>query len=488
MVEDIISRKHYVLPGVEITISQAALYKWIAAYKKEGFNGLVPKYYVREKPATNGNTVKINIQINMKNPLASLKRLRDIIAMSASPAPETKAVSLKFLDDEIEMLRPGVAKYKPRWLNRSLTEDEVRKLEAYKVGHNQKRSNRATAILMANVNHTMLEIMMETGASHQSIYKWLQRFEEEGVGFIEAKRHHPEKEKLLATRKTRIIEILHGLPMLYGINRASWTYEAIALAYNQTYEDSISRHMVKRAIKSTGYSWRHARTVLTSHDPLYREKTAKVLDALRNLKEGEAFFFIDEAGPYAVKQYGGKALTPSGTTRIVPQYQKTRGSVSFIAALEALTNQVTWTFIRTKNISNVKALLEILQEKYASHAKLYVTWDAVSWHISDRLVEWARKSNAEHLEKNSGPLVELLPLPVNSQFLNVIEAVFSGMKKAVIFNSNYASEEEMKTAISRHFEERNEYFKENPKRAGNKIWDKEFFNTDEIQGGLFKKM
>ena len=139
-------------------------------------------------------------------------------------------------------------------------------------------------------------------------------------------------------------------------------------------------------------------------------------------------------------------------------------------------------------MSSVKSLLKILYKNYASYTRLYITWDAVSWHVSERLVQWVREQNAQNLENKSGPIIELLPLPVNSQFLNVIEAVFSGMKKAVIFNSDYASEEEMKTAISRHFEERNEYFKENPKRAGNKIWDKEFFNIDEIQGGLFKKM
>jgi hypothetical protein len=33
----------------------------------------------------------------------------------------------------------------------------------------------------------------------------------------------------------------------------------------------------------------------------------------------------------------------------------------------------------------------------------------------------------------------------------------------------------MKSAISGHFLERNVYFKENPKRAGKKIWEIDFF-------------
>ena len=74
-------------------------------------------------------------------------------------------------------------------------------------------------------------------------------------------------------------------------------------------------------------------------------------------------------------------------------------------------------------------------------------------------------------------MIEFVPLPTNSQFLNVIETVFGTMKKTVIHGSNYRSEEEMKTAISRHFRERNEFFRQNPRRAGKKIWEIDFFNN-----------
>lgn len=72
--------------------------------------------------------------------------------------------------------------------------------------------------------------------------------------------------------------------------------------------------------------------------------------------------------------------------------------------------------------------------------------------------------------------------------MDVIEAVFSGMKSAVIFNSDYNSEYEMKMAIYRHLSERNEFYRVNPKKAGNKIWDKEYYNLDELDSGLFRKM
>lgn len=62
------------------------------------------------------------------------------------------------------------------------------------------------------------------------------------------------------------------------------------------------------------------------------------------------------------------------------------------------------------------------------------------------------------------------------------------MKKAVICNSDYATAHNMQEAIARHFEERNQFFRDNPKRAGKKIWDKQKFDFDRLAGGLFKKM
>ena len=46
------------------------------------------------------------------------------------------------------------------------------------------------------------------------------------------------------------------------------------------------------------------------------------------------------------------------------------------------------------------------------------------------------------------------------------------------------SAEEMKTVISRHFREQNEFFENNPKRAGKKIWELDFFRDPRDPGSL----
>jgi len=103
-------------------------------------------------------------------------------------------------------------------------------------------------------------------------------------------------------------------------------------------------------------------------------------------------------------------------------------------------------------------------------------------------LEWLDAFNRETASSKEGPLIHFVPLPTSSQFLDVIEAVFSGMKKAVIHHSDYRSEQEMKIAISRHFLERNQYFISNPRRAGKKIWALDFFvDSEVIRAGDYRK-
>ena len=114
---------------------------------------------------------------------------------------------------------------------------------------------------------------------------------------------------------------------------------------------------------------------------------------------------------------------------------------------------------------------------------IYLTWDALASHNSKQVTGWIEEANSKE-----GPKFEVCPLPSNAQFLNVVESTFGNTRKAVIHNSDYASADEMRAAIASYLEERNAYFKANPRRAGSRIWDAEVFKVEELPGGLFRRM
>ena len=75
-----------------------------------------------------------------------------------------------------------------------------------------------------------------------------------------------------------------------------------------------------------------------------------------------------------------------------------------------------------------------------------------------------------HVTPHRTPEVELVPPPAGAQFLNVIESVFSGMARAIIRNSDYESVEQTRAAVDQYIGDRNEHFRQHPKRARLKIW------------------
>lgn len=271
--------------------------------------------------------------------------------------------------------------------------------------------------------------------------------------------------------RNAVFTLLHEPPLSHGINRTSWKLDDLARVLGDK-GLPINRGTISKIIRLAGYRWRQARVALTSNDPNYREKLDRVREILCNLDDDEAFFSIDEYGPFAVKMKPGRALTPPGLQRVVPQFQKSKGCIIMTAALELSSNQVTHFYSKKKNTAEMIRLMDLLLKRYAGKRRIFLSWDAASWHISKKLTVAIKAQNAS-VPKSGGPLVETAPLPAGAQFLNVIESVFSGMSRAIIHNSNYATVMDAKAAINRYLKERNAHFLAYPQRAGKTIWGEE---------------
>src|SRR5215469_11667071 len=216
------------------------------------------------------------------------------------------------------------------------------------------------------------------------------------------------------------------------------------------------------------------RTLLHSPNPLEFQQRPKNSDHPSPAPENEAFFSIDEFGPFSVRAQGGRALVPPDKRLTVPQYQKSKGSLIMTAALELSQNQITYFYSPRKDTGEMLRMLFNLLQEYRNKSQIYLSWDAASWHMSKILYAQVAKHNDAITSGDiAGPIVDLAPLPAGAQFLNVVESVFSGMARAIIANSNYKSVDEARAAIERYVEERNEKFRCTPKRAGGKIWGME---------------
>jgi len=305
------------------------------------------------------------------------------------------------------------------------------------------------------------------GISAYSTREYIRKFRLGGVASLFEKRRGHQKQDDEAL-KAAVFFVLHEPPSLSNINRTTWKMDDLRRVLADR-GFATCKDVIRQIIQKAGYKWRTAKTVLTSNDPDYREKIGKVKSILANLGDKDRFFSIDEYGPFAIKLTGGRMLSAPDERPTVPQWQRSKGSLIVTAALDLVENQIVHFYSDAKNTEEMIKMAEVLVDKYHDCRRLYLSWDAASWHISKTLKKFIGEYNAIAGYADL-PQLESIPLPAGAQFLNVIESVFSGMARAIIHNSNYASKAEAAAAISRYFTDRNQHFQEHPHRAGDKIW------------------
>jgi transposase len=338
--------------------------------------------------------------------------------------------------------------------------------------YNGRLSERKKALFVLGTRrklsaHTICKF---TGLSSNTALEYKQRLAAGGIDALFTRKAIARKSDNEQV-KHAIFTVIHHPPSSYGINRTTWTMPLLVTTLRKIGQPAC-KDVIRTVTRAAGYRWRKARVVLTSDDPGYVQKLAKIRSILSDLRSDEAFFSIDEYGPFAIKMRGGRTLVGPNDQPIIPQRQKSRGSLIITAALELATNQVTHFYSTKKDTGEMIKMAAMLTEQYRGKRKLYLSWDVASWHISKELAKWIEMHNT-CARSGRAPIIETAPLPASAQFLNVIESIFSGMSRAIIHNSNYASMQAAKAAIDRHFTERNAYFREHPQRAGNKIWGKE---------------
>jgi transposase len=364
-----------------------------------------------------------------------------------------------------------------KWRVIHIREEDASELKKWRRSNNRTNWAKAAVILDSHKGKALISLCAKVEKSIRVVRRWIAAFKKKGIDGLRGRdkyRVNPDKLAEMKAKRDHIIEILHESPSLHGINRASWSLKTLAQAYERKYKKPMGGSTVSEYVRAERYTFRKARRVLTSPDPKYREKMLEITKILAGLQEDEKFFSVDEFGPFSVRIQGGRAFTKKGTTRVIPQRQRSKGRLTLTAALELSTNQVTHFYSEKKDTEEMIKLLEVLLQQYGSQRCLYLSWDAASWHISGKLKERVSELNATvEAGQSQKPLVKLAPLPASAQFLNVIESVFSGMARAVLHNSDYPSVDECKKAIDKHFADRNEAYKRNPRRAGDKIWGKE---------------
>ncbi|MHB1305317.1 MAG: transposase [Acidiphilium sp.] len=210
----------------------------------------------------------------------------------------------------------------------------------------------------------MRRISTYLGLSRNTCRRYLRTYREGSVEQLLAPMTRGPRRAEDEDLKAAVFRVLHEPPKDHGINRTSWIMRDLRTVLSRQGFPACLQ-VLRQIIQDAGWKWRKARIVLTSHDPAYRDKLAAVQAILSHLAPDEAFFSIDEFGPFAVKMKQGLILDPPGPHRVVPQWQKSKGCMIMTAALELSGNQVTHFYSDKKNTTEMIRMMDVLLDRYA---------------------------------------------------------------------------------------------------------------------------
>jgi hypothetical protein len=357
----------------------------------------------------------------------------------------------------------------------TIPEEDYAVIRRWRNSNDHQRWQIAVMLDAAHTRKSLLKTCEKIECCFKTALRWIDLYQTKGLpGFEWSYTVNERITKRVKDQTDNLIHLIHQSPKIYGVDKTSWTMTDLAVVYTKEYGPYMSQASISVYLRKNNIRYKSSREVLTSPDPLYKEKYAAIQSILENLGEKEKFFSIDEYGPFAVRAKGGKVLALPGERPSYPQMKTSKGWFVCTAALELSANQVIHFYSKKKDTEEMIKLITLLLAQYPNEEKLYLSWDAASWHASRKLHQYIGLLNSEAYRlENHTPEIAIAPLPSCAQFLNVIESVFSGMSKSIIRNSNYDTEEDCKAAIDQYFVKRNAYYLQNPKKAGNKIWGKE---------------
>jgi hypothetical protein len=204
----------------------------------------------------------------------------------------------------------------------------------------QKHVQRARIVLLSGDRLAVLAVARQSGASRPAVWRWQQRFAEEGVeGLLRDKTRKPGKRPLPAATVAKILALPCGEPPRGATH---WTGRMVAETVG------VSLRAVQRLWEANHLQPHRVRTFKTSTDPAFAEKVEDVVGLYMNPPVHAVVVSIDEKSQIQAldRTQPGLPLKPGKCGTMTHDYKrepapaKAGGTTTLFAALNILDGTV----------------------------------------------------------------------------------------------------------------------------------------------------
>jgi transposase len=325
-----------------------------------------------------------------------------------------------------------------------LCSDDRSRLEAIVADRNARAKHvcRARIVLHSAERLPALEVARRADASRPAVWRWQQRFAEEGVdGLLRDKTRKPGKAPLGKEREQRIVALTCAEPPHEATH---WTTRAMARAVK------VSATSVRRIWKAHNLQPHRLRTFKRSNDPKFAEKLHDIVGLYMDPPAHALVLSIDEKSQIQAldRTQPGLPLKPGKCGTMTHDYKR-HGTTTLFAALNVFDGTVIGRCMQRHRHQEFIRFLNAVEAEVPAGKLIHVVLDNYATHKHPKVLAWL----ARH------PRWTFHFTPTSGSWLNAVENFFSKLTRQRIRRGVFRSVVELQAAIHRYLAENNE----NPK-------------------------
>lgn len=304
---------------------------------------------------------------------------------------------------------------------RTPTDDEHKELERMTQQEAGRVAERARMVRLSSRGFTVQRIMDVFEVVDETLYKWFDRFDEEGPAGLYDRDRSGRPPRIDEEAQVEIERLLSASPLDEGYDFTTWTTPLLKSHLKQHLGLDVSQATVRRTLHRLEFVWRRPRWYIDYEDPCYQERMEAIEAALREAEISSlTVLFEDETDVRCLPPLRSMWMRRGEQARVAVPCSNEK--FALYGVVDPLTGE-TFTMAYPKGKScYTKAFLDEVMARF--EGEVLVIWDQASWHRSKMIEQVV--AGYERLR--------VLLLPKRAPQENPVEDLWRQLKRLIAAN------------------------------------------------------
>lgn len=302
-----------------------------------------------------------------------------------------------------------------------------------------KHVQRARIVFLSAQRLPVLEVARRAGVSRPAVWRWQQRYGEEGLdGLLRDKTRPPGKPPLPPATIARVLSLTCSAPPGAATH---WTGRAMASAVG------VSLRTVQRIWQAHRLQPHRIRTFKRSNDPAFAEKVEAIVGLYMSPPAHAVVLSIDEKSQIQAldRTQPGLPLKRGKAGTMTHDYKR-HGTTTLFAALNVLEGTVLARCMQRHRHQEFIRFLNAVEASVPAGKIIHAIADNYAAHKHPKVRAWL----ARH------PRWVFHFTPTSASWLNAVETFFSALTRRRLKRGVFRSITDLQTAIHRYIAEHND--------------------------------